>query len=654
MDADFIAPCDGCSVETGATTTRCSRCKCAWYHGRDCQRAHYSEHKTECLCWVRHMAEWNAVAEKAKTTPAHDAELTDPEEVCGICLDRVASGVRLACAHRFCHECLKEYLRICPTARCPFCRSFGPALGQDVLAELYRDAAELCGRANRRPTESAAKTEELRISLDKADQLLQLEPDDVLYYLGEFDACVAHLSQCAENETFGGEQIGNFADFWVTDYLTIALCCMDQPSPDVGRALVALDKALEQAENSRVPKHVRELYYRVGICCSDIGQFDEAIRFGMQAVAINRHYEHVYSPVARAYEGRGDLDGAVRTMQQAVCYETPWDAANVVTVRARLKELVARRQKQRETIGADSDLSDSYVCTACGETVLCVHASVHDRQKCKGEGGDSSDNSDDDKLQVVQLSIPLRLELQEQSVFGELGTGGAVWAAGVLLAEWCARELRAEATERAASAASGGRRLAVLELGCGAAPCAGIACAALGCDVLLTDLAPVLPFAAANARRNAGAAAGAAGRGACETAELAFGAGVERATRVAAAVAEGIDVVLCSDCVFKPELHEPLARSLATLLRGGSGGGGDSRAARCAVSWQSRSGEIEPAFFAEVCPRFGLLAKGVEVGDLVERMRGDGEGGAKASRFISVAGELIVSSHLFITEITSQ
>ena len=34
----------------------------------------------------------------------------------------------------------------------------------------------------------------------------------------------------------------------------------------------------------------------------------------------------------------------------------------------------------------------------------------------------------------------------------------------------------------------------VVELGCGVAPAAGMACLARGCDVLFTDLANVLPY----------------------------------------------------------------------------------------------------------------------------------------------------------------
>jgi hypothetical protein len=54
----------------------------------------------------------------------------------------------------------------------------------------------------------------------------------------------------------------------------------------------------------------------------------------------------------------------------------------------------------------------------------------------------------------------------------------------LLLAEWCCKEL--------SSRARGAGGLRVLELGCGAAPAAGLACIAIGCSVLMTDLPPVL------------------------------------------------------------------------------------------------------------------------------------------------------------------
>ena len=142
-----------------------------------------------------------------------------------------------------------------------------------------------------------------------------------------------------------------------------------------------------------------------------------------------------------------------------------------------------------------------------------------------------------------------------QSIFGETSTGGALWGSSLLLGEFCTRFIQAERekkkakkakkakteteTETENTVAAGGifqfqgemqsegegemqlgemglprdtqkqpqgggarfnrllpqrRPLRVLELGCGVAPAAGMACLGVGCDVLFTDLPQVLYF----------------------------------------------------------------------------------------------------------------------------------------------------------------
>jgi hypothetical protein len=106
---------------------------------------------------------------------------------------------------------------------------------------------------------------------------------------------------------------------------------------------------------------------------------------------------------------------------------------------------------------------------------------------------------------------PLPLRFEQRSVFDHgSSTAGALWRAELLLAEWCAAEVLAGTRGGAAGArqgSGGGSPLRVLELGCGAAPAAGLACVAMGCDVLLTDLAAVLPLVEANLQLNAAALA---------------------------------------------------------------------------------------------------------------------------------------------------
>lgn len=127
-------------------------------------------------------------------------------------------------------------------------------------------------------------------------------------------------------------------------------------------------------------------------------------------------------------------------------------------------------------------------------------------------------------MATVTLTDGLTLQFEQQSVFGDTSTGGALWRAELLLAEWCIRELKGKPPATALAP----RR--VLELGCGVAPAAGLACVALGCDVVLTDLGKVLPLLEANLRLNAMALAAARAscyasplsRASCDTAEVTY------------------------------------------------------------------------------------------------------------------------------------
>lgn len=321
-------------------------------------------------------------------------------------------------------------------------------------------------------------------------------------------------------------------------------------------------------------------------------------------------------------------------------------------------------------------------------------------------------------VEVELVGMPLRLRFEQQSIFGPVGTGGALWQSELLLAEWCINELAGEAKrclhqDRCTSQPLGvGVRPRVLELACGVAPVAGLACIGLGCDVLMTDLARVLRFTEANLRLNHDAVVAArhlAVPGSCgaigvEAAEWAAGVEVETEMKPAlppcqeplalsrtacdTAVFEfgstlpprlaafaPLDVVMCSDCLWNSELHEPLACALAALLgsrgagvcasggvKGGSTDGATQHVAteaeavvgtmgaslrrppRCVVAFQKRSHE-EDLFFKEVCPRHGLHGEPAHVEELLSTMRWDKAVSEGFQRNESLA------SYFFITEV---
>ena len=226
---------------------------------------------------------------------------------------------------------------------------------------------------------------------------------------------------------------------------------------------------------------------------------------------------------------------------------------------------------------------------------------------------------------VTLLGLPLTLRFEQQSVFGDTSTGGALWRAELLLAEWCIRELQAQ----------GPTNGWVVELGCGVAPAAGLACAALGADVLFTDLAKVLPLTEANLRLNVAALSQARSdanaspfsRASCDTVAYEFSALMP--PRLDAMVQElpaRPGMILCSDCLFWQSLHDPLALAIAGILRTGTAAataaGVDDAGApvammpRCAVAHQRRN-EEDGLFFTRSCPAHGLRCVASPIDELL-------------------------------------
>jgi hypothetical protein len=126
--------------------------------------------------------------------------------------------------------------------------------------------------------------------------------------------------------------------------------------------------------------------------------------------------------------------------------------------------------------------------------------------------------------------------------------------------------------------------------------CVGLACLSLGCDVLFTDLTALLPYTEGNIRRNCATVVQSRARvvaqhvsecdservsecvsecvraeldrGSCDTAPLWFGPVdtlPSRVVHLASRRAHSL-CVLCSECVFRTELHTPLAQTLHALL----------------------------------------------------------------------------------------
>lgn len=213
----------------------------------------------------------------------------------------------------------------------------------------------------------------------------------------------------------------------------------------------------------------------------------------------------------------------------------------------------------------------------------------------------------------------LHLTFEQEDIWGPACTGGALWYADRVMAEYLAFKRSSRSSDGLA-----------LVLGCGGVPLSGLVASAIGWDVLLTDLEIVLGQTRQNVRRNMEVLRLARAFGDGEDGvpeprvfvrELPFGnddlleAAVLEASEPAAA-ADSPALILCSDCIWKPVLHEPLLRTIAAALRLAHG------RASALVCFQSRNKGVEAQFMARLKdPESGLNHTPVDLHEVLPQVK---------------------------------
>ena len=164
---------------------------------------------------------------------------------------------------------------------------------------------------------------------------------------------------------------------------------------------------------------------------------------------------------------------------------------------------------------------------------------------------------------TVAVDLPttgVTLRLSQDPNSGNLGL--TVWDASIVLAAWADRNSRKGELCRARVA---GKR--VVDLGSGAGV-AGLALALLGADVLLTDVAPVLPLLRTNADVNLGPAAlrslpgGSGSAGKVTVLEYDW---LDKSTWGPVLAGGPADYLLMCDCVYKEAMVAPLLAAVLAL-----------------------------------------------------------------------------------------
>jgi Ring finger domain/MYND finger/Sel1 repeat len=109
--------CVNCGVED-VPLHGCSRCKLAKYCGTLCQKAHWKDHKKNCL----------APEDRRPNPTAASAN------ECSICMQELATNVcLLPCKHTFHVSCVAELRK--HSSNCPMCRAILPAPPEDIMRE---------------------------------------------------------------------------------------------------------------------------------------------------------------------------------------------------------------------------------------------------------------------------------------------------------------------------------------------------------------------------------------------------------------------------------------------------------------------------------------------------------------------------------------
>jgi len=150
---------------------------------------------------------------------------------------------------------------------------------------------------------------------------------------------------------------------------------------------------------------------------------------------------------------------------------------------------------------------------------------------------------------------------------GEKGPGGALWASGVVLARHIACLARSGFSWRG---------IRVLELGSGTG-LAGLAAAALGAEVLMTDREEVLPVSRCNVDLNSDEVSRNAGRAACAAFDWLDDVPSCVREHVTPSAQGRASVVLAADLVYSFASVAPFADALAAVLKGSSSDSGSKR-----------------------------------------------------------------------------
>jgi hypothetical protein len=339
MEDTRTSPCDAC--ENDNANLRCSVCQCYYYCSKICQKKHWKTHKEECAAIVQNNL---SLREKDKKMDIFVEKSQEASDECCICFEQIdANQLQLPCNHIFCVECMRKVNMESDCLDCPLCRSETDGF---IHQYLMKNIVMFVQRARRSPLKRAhycrlARLEYAKMKTMEEDYNKNLEDCMTVKIMIADLSFVERDYITAEKESLEVVRSNALSgDALVDTLMNIAASRMElenytgaiESYTDIYRRL---GDDFQQYKSAR-----RQIYHDMSRCFYHISNYQKSIDIGSVAVAINRHYDGVYTYIALSHKALGNLDSAIAIMKKAKRYETPWDKDNCAIVKEFYDSLV--------------------------------------------------------------------------------------------------------------------------------------------------------------------------------------------------------------------------------------------------------------------------------------------------------------------------
>eukprot|EP00658_Telonema_sp_P-2_P061632 TRINITY_DN50320_c0_g1_i1.p1 TRINITY_DN50320_c0_g1~~TRINITY_DN50320_c0_g1_i1.p1 ORF type:complete len:351 (-),score=65.62 TRINITY_DN50320_c0_g1_i1:22-1074(-) len=229
---------------------------------------------------------------------------------------------------------------------------------EELVAEAYLQAAAVLDRAL-----GAGRNEECEA--DVFYENVMFKRAEIAAAMGEYAVGVDLLAESTATFQEGGKNAYQMSDQngranYYGHFRLHAHCLLGAGRAAEAHEVLTAGVKVVQQDMGTHAKLDRDFYADLTWSLYSLGQYEQAIEVGQGAVIeANRTYAQCHKYVALSQQALGMIGEAVTTMRQAVCYETPWDAANLDEARGLLCELLeAAEAEEAPCLLYTSDAAD--------------------------------------------------------------------------------------------------------------------------------------------------------------------------------------------------------------------------------------------------------------------------------------------------------